>query len=113
MRKKTASQRTPGSASSRQVQRDPISAASCSGKGRVAASGCTRCCLYCPSAGLELRPGLVPVALALDAQLQQLLVERELVRADDGARETLRDQAALDQRLRRDRVLRRSRPDVV
>ena len=31
------------------------------------------------SARLELRPGLIPGALALDAQLQELLVERELV----------------------------------
>ena len=47
-----------------------------------------------PSAGLELRPGLVPVALARHAQLEQLLVEGELVGTDDGAGEALRDQAA-------------------
>ena len=38
------------------------------------------------SAGLELRPGLVPVLLAGHAQLQQLLVGGELLGPDDGAR---------------------------
>ena len=67
----------------------------------------------CPSTSLELRPGVVPVLLALDAQLQQFLVRGELVGPDDRLLQRVRDGARLDQRLRVDVLLRRRVPGVV
>src|SRR4051794_25314242 len=65
------------------------------------------------STRLELRPGVIPEALPGDAQLEQLLVRCELLRAHDRLLEGLRDQSLLEQRVGVDPVLRRRVPGEV